>query len=141
MTSDIQGSIRAEAAAEQKRMEEMAHQYAARDVKKKSLEIRLRLLRDALQPYMDLNDLTEVIDGETGMGVRLDPPQSTTEWDTRNLSDAEALFLRNNGLLNINTTAFNAARKSAGSIELDDIYNRLRIEGVKNAAFRAVQGD
>lgn len=141
MTSEIQESIRAEAAAERQAMEVDAALYAIADTHEKEAKAKKNAWRARIEPFMQLNDLDELIDGETGKGVKIEPPQSTTEWDTRHLTDAEALFLRDNGLLTINTRAFDATRKNAGAIELDEIDTRLRMTGEKSPAFKAIQGD
>ena len=94
-------------------------------------------LRDKLRRWMELNDVTQIIDGETGMGVELGPPASVTTWDTRSMPDAMILSLCARGLLTVNTTAFDALRKSGDGADLMDA-ERYRIRGERAAPVRVV---
>jgi hypothetical protein len=85
-------------------------------------------LKEALRRWMDINNCDELIEGETGMGVELGAPPSTTTWDCRSMPDELVLSLARRGVLTVTTGAFDALRKAGGGTDLDDAQ-RFRMQG------------
>ena len=85
-------------------------------------------LRDALRRWLDLNNLDEVVDGETGLGVQLGKARRQTTWDTRNVDMDLLRVARDAGLLTIQTALFDNLVKSAPSSDLDAL-KRYRLDG------------
>ncbi len=85
-------------------------------------------LRKALARYMELNDLTELVDGETGLGVEKGKPRRNTTWDVKSMPAALRNKLAARGLFTVITTAFDTLREKSGGIDLDDAM-RWRIDG------------
>ena len=88
----------------------------------------LNKIKDHLRQWLDLNDEEGIIEPESGKGIELGPAPRTANWDTRNLKDEELKFLRDNGLLQINNSAYDSLRNVGGAIQLDEI-ERLRWYG------------
>jgi len=86
-------------------------------------------LKEQLRRFMDVNDLDELVDGETGLGVELGPAPRTTTWDVRTMPDAVVLALARRGVLEVNTRAFDALRKAGGGADLDDAHRHHRMTG------------
>ena len=86
----------------------------------------LKTIGDRLKRWLhDEDNDDQLIEPETGKGVALEPAGRTVNWDTRNLTDEELQFLRDNGLLQINNSAYDSLRKVGGAATLDAI-ERLR---------------
>lgn len=101
---------------------------------------RLERIRDRLRQFMDLEGVEELIDGETGRGVRFDKKgAATTTWDTSHLTDEQVLHLRDSLMLDVRTKLFDEARKAGGDIMLDDINRSYRITGERARALRVVE--
>jgi len=89
-------------------------------------------LKEGLRRWLELNDCAELVDGETGTGVALGAPPSTTTWDVRGMPDALVLSLARRGVLTVTTAAFDALRKAGGGTDLDDALRyRMRGEGTR----------
>lgn len=78
-----------------------------------------KALTEEIKQWMSLNDESELFDGERGILATL-KASSTTTWDIRTAPPALLARLAVEGLLTVNTTAFNERRKSAPATYLDD---------------------
>ena len=112
----------------QAQAEGYAAHYASMHGELLALQRQDKFIGDQLRRYMELNDLSDLVDGETGLGVELGPPPTKTEWDTRSMPDATLLSLKARGVLQIVTSAFDALRKVGGGPDLDDAM-RFRMTG------------
>ncbi len=85
-------------------------------------------IKGRLRQWLDEHEEDEIIEPETGKGVALGPAPRQANWDTRNLTDEELQFLRDNGLLQINNSAYDSLKKVGGAAILDAV-ERLRWYG------------
>lgn len=95
-------------------------------------------LKEALRAYMRLHGLDELIDGETGLGVRFGPPASNVTWDTTSMPDALLLALKARGLVTIHTSIYDELRRKADARDLLDAAH-YRITGEKAPPLLTVQ--
>ena len=89
-------------------------------------------LAERVKQWLGLNGETEIVDGELGVRAYLQPRKTAPKWDVASMPDDLILALANAGLLTVSTAAFDALRKAAGSIQLDDA-NKYRMEGETEA--------
>lgn len=85
-------------------------------------------LGEKLRQYLDLNDLDELVDGETHMGVELGKAARNTTWDVKSMPSELRESLADRGVLTIATPAFDALVKAAGGTDLDEA-KRFRMDG------------
>ncbi len=72
-----------------------------------------------LKAYLQERDEPVLTDDERGLRARLQE-RSGWEWDLRGMPLAALLALQERGLLQVNNTAFDATRKAAPTVDLDD---------------------
>ncbi len=113
-------SVQEQETSERAAMEWQAQAYAQEKEAHGKQGKTLDAARDKLKRFMELEDIDELVDGETGYGVELAPPRRTTTWDVQHMLEQTILALARQGLLTVNTTAFDALRKAAGSPVLDE---------------------
>lgn len=112
-------SVQEQATSERAAMEWQAAAYAQEKEAHTKQGNKLEEARDKLKDFMTLEDIDELVDGETGYGVELDQPRRITTWDVEHMPDQLIIDLAHRGLLTVNTKAFDALRKAAGSPVLD----------------------
>ena len=78
-------------------------------------------LKEELRFWMELNDVDQVIDPETGEGVMLGKAPASVKWDTRAMNPGQVDYLRALGVLDVNTAAFRALLKAAPSVMLEEL--------------------
>lgn len=113
-------SVQEQATSERAAMEWQAQAYAQEKEAHTKQGSALTVASNRLKEFMVLEDIDELVDGETGYGVELAPPRRNTTWDVEHMSDQLIADLAHRGLLTVNTQAFDALRKAAGSPVLDD---------------------
>lgn len=87
-------------------------------------------LKEKLRAWMQAKGVTELIDGETGLGVRLGTPQRQVTWDTNSMPDALLLALKARGLVDIRTALFEQSLERAPGVDLMEAI-RFRMVGEK----------
>ncbi len=112
-------SVAEEGASERAAMEWRAQAYAQEKEAHTEQGKALDKARDRLKDFMALEDIDELVDGETGYGVELAPPRRTTTWDVEHMPDQLVVDLAKRGLLTVSTRPFDALRQAAGSPVLD----------------------
>lgn len=78
-----------------------------------------KALTEEIKQWLQLNDETELFDGERGILATL-KASSTTTWDIRKAPPELVARLAAEGLLTVNTTAFKAEQAKGGATYLDD---------------------
>lgn len=117
----------------------LAARYAMLDEQVKEDQKEMKKVRAKLEQHMGLNDLDEIVDGETGLGVTLAREgQSRPTWDTRSMPAVMLSFLQGNGLLDVRTKLFNELKKAAPSSLLDEAEG-FQIPSQTAPAFKAVK--
>jgi len=127
--------------------EDLARAYAQLEKRKRELDEMFKestgrtpaAVKDELRQFMELERLDEIIDPETGRGVRLGKPRRRTEWDTLSMPEGTALALKALNLLDVRTSAFDAMDKAGGAIALEEA-KKYRIDGETAAPFEVVRG-
>lgn len=74
-------------------------------------------LTEALRRYIEQHDGEALHDGETGVTARLQRREGAAAYDTMRMSDALALFCRDNGVLTIDRTMAKALRSKCAEGE------------------------
>ena len=121
-------SVQEQATAVRAGMEQVAQAYAVEKDAHTAQGRSLDGIRDRLKQFMGLENIDELVDGETGYGVELGEPTRATTWDVEHMPDQLVVHLAKRGLLTVSTRAFDALRKAAGSPVLDDA-ERFRMTG------------
>lgn len=129
---DVRALVEEQAQYERRNIVELVgslklHREAARTHGRKADEIA-----ESVKLWLTLNRETEIIDDELGVRAYLQPRKTAPKWDVQSMPDDLILALANAGLLTVSTAAFDALRKAAGSIQLDDA-NKYRMEGETEA--------
>ncbi len=123
-------SVQEQETSERAAMEWQAQAYAQEKEAHGKQGKTLDTARDKLKRFMELEDIDELVDGETGYGVELAPPRRTTTWDVEHMPDQLIADLARRGLLTVNTKALDALRKAGGTATLDDAQGyRMTGEG------------
>lgn len=95
-------------------------------------------VKASLRRWMQLNGDNELVDEETGFGVKLDPPMRTTTWDVASMPWEMVRQLHILNLLDVRTAPFDAMRRAGSLTVLDDADRKYRITGEREQALRAV---
>lgn len=89
-------------------------------------------LKEKLRRWLEINDESELVDGETGLGVELGPPPSSSSWDVTSMPETTIVSLAKRGVLTVVNGAFDALRKAGGGADLDDaVKYRMKGEGTR----------